>query len=332
MKRLFIVLMICAVSLVYGESEGDIATYNEEPLVLSLGFGAANFPHLDEDSLVKVQLGMGSRAPRFNGVQASILYSVSNDDSKGAQFSTLTNVSTANFKGVQASVLSNITTGTMSGYQGSAVYSYAGAAEGLQFSTINETGSLSGVQIGLINFGGNADGVQVGLINVADNMDGLAVGLVNISKNGIVDTGVWYEASDTSMAYSYFQSGNDTFYTLLFIGDQVAHPFEGGDHIISGFHLGHRTNIGPAAWDIDAGLKTPNLSDEFALYPSFRTVLQLNIKNLGLFCGLDGVVSYPDAADTTLFEGNSFDLMGDEDFKVYTNFIAGVSLKLAGGK
>ncbi|MDC7224685.1 MAG: hypothetical protein PQJ60_13150 [Spirochaetales bacterium] len=350
MRKIGVILMIFAAAALYGEtgeesgkSPKDSSEYNEQPLVISFGFGLANFPVMNEDSLVKTQLGMGSRAPRFSGVQTALLYSMAKHSSKGIQASSLVNLALEDLDGVQLSSILNLTKEEMEGLQLSALVNYAGDLEGAQVSAcfngtgtmdgiqvgnVNWAGDVRGAQVGVVNVAGTAKGVQLGVVNVADQLDGIALGLINLSGNGIVDTGVWYEGGSYPRAYTYLQSGSKELYTLLLFASR-ADDYADSDNFISGLHLGHRFSLGPINWDVDGGVKNLASTDELALYPSFRSVVELNIRRLGVFCGVNGVVDYPGSYDSYLTEGYNFDLMGNNKFKIYPELLVGVNVKLA---
>ncbi|MDC7224687.1 MAG: hypothetical protein PQJ60_13160, partial [Spirochaetales bacterium] len=273
-------------------AENGRIDYDVQPLVLTFGFGLTAFPGLDENSLVNVELGMGNRAPRFKGVQAAVLYNYTGDRSSGVQLTTVTNIAYGDFKGVQGSAVLNLTRDYMSGVQCSCSVNYAGA--------------VGGLQLGVVNWAGRVDGVQVGIVNVAHELDGMALGLVNLSKNGIMDMGTWCEIGENPRFYSYFQSGNDTLYTLLFIGNEIEDFWEGGENLMSGIHLGHRTRLGPFSCDVDAGIRSPYSTEELALVPSFRSVVSYDFDRVGIYCGMVSFVSYPGCDDLDLFEGSHF--------------------------
>ncbi len=331
----------------------------EIPFTLSL-FPGINYPTLPDNSVVMLQAGLSAYAPRFEGVQASYLFNITQDDSEGVQVSQNFNIARSNFQGIQGAGIFNIAGGNLQGVQGaglfniagdelsglqaaglfnmagrpssgvqlSGLFNIAGELEGFQAAGLfNSTDYLDGMQISLVNKAGTVDGFQLGLVNIAREMDGLAVGLINISRNGIVDLGAWYDSGDGKM-YTFFQSGSPYFYTLYFIGNEF--PDHSERETVWGAHAGCRLGLGPLEIDLDGGFRSAwqDVMDSGAdtpyLLPSGRAVIAF--KGLGLFCGFSAVMSFPGSYESTLYDGDSFALFGNEDYHIYPDFIIGLRI------
>jgi hypothetical protein len=205
-----------------------------------------------------------------------------------------------------------------------------GDVDGTQVSLVNYSTTVDGPQIGLVNWGGNSHGTQIGLVNVTGELDGLSIGLVNINPNGMMDLGAWYEGGDTPFAYSYFQSGSDKFYTLLFVGTDLTQSSGSSTNPVSGIHVGYRINWGPINWDVDGGVTsyTATEGENTNAALSFRTVLGFNVRRLGFFGGVAGVVQSPGSDESTIFDGYSFSPSENGDYTIYGKIIAGVKVNL----
>ncbi|MDC7224683.1 MAG: caspase family protein [Spirochaetales bacterium] len=281
----------------------------------------------------------------FKGFQGSAFFNQTTENMDGVQFSGLLNLAGGSLDGIQGAGLFNIAGDEMegvqlaglfniagrpsSGVQAAGIFNIAGEIEGVQIaSTFNSTEYLDGFQLGVVNRAKTMNGVQLGIVNVSREMDGVAIGLINLSRNGIVDTGAWYERGEENHFYTFFQSGNRYFYTLYYVGNSGEEFLTSTDDLTWGMHVGSRLTLGPLELDLDGGVKTsyPDQVDQIEndsviFVPSARAVVAL--KGLGFFGGFSMVMSYPGAGDSTLYEGKGINLMGIEDLTIYPHMILG---------
>lgn len=391
------------------DTPSDRGNLTEVPFTLSLLPGL-NFPSIDDDSLVRCQLGFSSYAEHLEGIQLNYLFNIAGEDSMGIQASNIFNITASGFSGIQGSGIFNIAGGNLEGVQGSGVFNIAeGSVQGIQGAGIfniaggylqgvqgagifniaddhchgvqasglfniagedlqgiqasglfniagepssglqtaglfniagelrgfqaaglfNKTNYLEGTQVAVVNRAKTMNGLQLGLINSARELDGVAIGLLNFSRNGIVDSGVWYEYEGDKRLYSYFQSGNNKFYTLFFAGNNPDLYFEDWSDMVWGAHMGSRLEIGPFLADVDVGVRT-SLKDFWSNpethwgVPSGRAVVSL--KGLGLFWGISAVLQYPDGPSSSLYSGPYTQLGEEEGLGAYYNYIVGLRI------
>ncbi|MDC7220262.1 MAG: caspase family protein [Spirochaetales bacterium] len=203
--------------LAWTRFRGDSQEKAEEvEFCLSL-FPGYDYPRLSENSLTNFQFGLSAYAPRFEGVQATSLFNITDNDSGGVQASSLFNIARADFEGVQGTGLFNLAgenlqgvqgaglfnlaDGSLRGVQGAGLFNIAGdelqgvqgaglfnvagrPSEGLQMAGLfNLAGEIEGVQMaGGFNSTDYLDGVQFGTINYAGRMNGLQFGVLNVAK------------------------------------------------------------------------------------------------------------------------------------------------------
>jgi hypothetical protein len=368
MKKILIFIIIAMTVLLYGEDlnsslcREESVEYEKVPVSLSLCLGIFSFPKLNDDSLVHLQFGMACVAPRFDFIQISAFYNISRDTSQWGQFSSLFNMTQGNFKGVQFSGIYNYAEQHV-GVQFTGIYNRSSSLVGLQSGLLNSTGealgvqlgvvnkaemvtgiqngvvniaeSNTGLQLGIVNVSGKARGLQIGVINIAEELDGWAMGVVNITQEGIIETGLWYESGVAPQVYTYFQTGNSKSYSLVFLGCRESGLINEGPDLVWGVHKGLRMSLGPVNYDLESGFKQ-SVNDSltknwegFLIVPSFRSVVSFNVKNVGFFMGVDGVVSIPQNSVSNFYEGTSFELLGNDEYKVFPNFIGGFKVDLS---
>ena len=284
---------------------------------------SANFQGIQGTSVFNIA------GENLEGVQGAGVFNIAGGSLHGVQGSAVFNIAGDELQGVQGAGVFNIAGRPSSGLQAAGVFNIAGEMEGAQIAGVfNSTDYLDGAQISLFNRAGSMNGFQLGLVNVARELDGVAVGLINLSRNGIVDVGAWYEYSGDKNFYTFFQSGCPYFYTLYFVGNDFNNYFEATDDLVCGAHIGSRLSLGPFNIDIDGGIRSSHRDREAYgdsqcfVVPSGRAVAAL--KGLGIFWGVSFVTTYPGAPESSLYGGDSFLFMGDEDYEVFPDFIVGL--------
>lgn len=236
MKKILLILIISSISygFIFSQGTGNIES---TPFVMTLVPGVT----LPENSKnADYSLGLiGSSFNNVTGIQVSTIYSDANEVhgiETAAIFSAANNV-----EGIQVSGIYNIVNESITGLQFGGFFNSAGNVNGVQASGFaNISGDFRGVQAsGLIsianeltgvqssvlyNKSGDVKGLQMGLVNVAHEVEGVQIGLINLSNNGVRDAGIFYEPQ-TSMAYSYWQSGQPYFYTIFGVGTSIDDSF-----------------------------------------------------------------------------------------------------------
>lgn len=113
-----------------------------------------------------LEIGIGSAADTFQGVQFDLLFAQTREDMKGLSHALVT--------------FSNEMTGLQGGF-----ITKSNHLRGVQWGALNlNTGQMSGLQWGLYNQAESVSGLQVGFINYAKYIDGLQIGVLNIAENG----------------------------------------------------------------------------------------------------------------------------------------------------
>jgi hypothetical protein len=326
-----------------GDSDRSEEELDEVPFCFSLLPGI-NFPSIDDNSLVRIQLGSAGYVPHLAGVQFNYLFNITGESGEGVQGSSIFNIAGGSFMGVQGAGVFNISSSGMrgvqgagifniagrpsAGVQGAGIFNIAGEMKGVQGAGIfNYTSYIEGAQASLVNIAGTVNGLQVGLVNISRELDGVAIGLINLSRNGIVDGGLWYEYSGQERVYAFFQSGNEHFYTLFFVGNSTDNLLNSSENLVWGGHIGSRMNWGPFEIDLDFGTKASFADiqagyDRSGFIPSGRAVVAL--QGLGLFWGVNGVLKSPMRSESSLFTGESWDFDEKGEYKFYKNFLVGV--------
>ena len=263
----------------------------------------------------------------MKGIQTAGIFNITEKTVQGIQAGGIFNITEGSFRGIQAAGIFNIMGRPSSGIQAGGIFNIAGELKGIQTAGIFNTSSyLEGVQISLVNLCGTMRGLQLGLVNISREVHGLPVGLINLSRNGIVDVGFWFEYQEDYRLYSSFQSGTNYFYTLYYFGNSTKDYFQDPENMVWGFHIGSRLELGPLAVDLDAGAKQSyrDIKDSggFQTIPSARALIAL--KGIGIFWGITMNLAYPEAPDSSLYEGQSFLLFGRDDYRAYYNYILGI--------
>lgn len=140
-----------------------------------------------------LDLGIGSTADHFCGVQLDLIYSRVNNDFNGVQNSWIY-ASAPRFNGVQSSLvdvadsfngvqwgLANINKQYFAGVQLGLVNYAKNNFTGMQWGLVNYTDAFTGGQIGWVNIAKDVKGLQFGFVNYTETIHGLQIGLANIA-------------------------------------------------------------------------------------------------------------------------------------------------------
>lgn len=118
------------------------------------------------DDVKGLELGIGSTADNFTGVQFDLLYANAHEKTVGLSHALVD--------------FANHMTGVQGGFLTKANY-----VQGVQWGTINLTlEEMTGLQWGFYNQAESVTGVQLGFVNYAKNIHGLQLGVLNIAENG----------------------------------------------------------------------------------------------------------------------------------------------------
>ncbi len=173
------------------------------------------------------------------GIQAAGIFNIAGRSLNGIQSAGIFNIA-KNGGLAQVAGIFNISEGSFTGLQNAGIFNVAEDLNGVQNAGLfNIAQDVEGVQIaGIFNVARQINGLQIGLINVSDTMYGIPIGLINIVRNGIFDTGVWFEDSD--WAYAFVQKGSTNFYTLMYAGAPTDAWFVSAETMSGGVGAGYR--------------------------------------------------------------------------------------------
>ncbi len=292
----------------------------------SEGIQASEIFNLAEDDFQGIQASgvFNITEGQMEGLQASGVFNISDSSMSGIQSSGVFNIAGDYFSGVQTAGLFNIVDRPATGIQAAGLFNIAGELKGIQAASLFNYGSyMHGLQASLLNVTGTMRGLQIGLLNINREVYGLPIGFVSLSRNGIVDTGVWYEYEDDHRVYTSFQSGTNYFYTLYYFGNKQKDYLESQEDMVWGFHLGSRISFGPFDIDLDGGAKQcyKDLSEDHNFsVPSARVIIAL--KGFGLFWGVTMDIQYP-GATSALYTGEKFSFLGNRDYPAYYRYVFG---------
>jgi len=199
-----------------GDEQPD--PYSGNKVVTFSPLPGMNLPEVHKEDTVIIQGGLiGSLAPRLSGVQGSLVFNITDEESRGAQaayvfnlaqdsfdglqYASVFNIANGPFNGIQGSGAFNIAGDTMNGIQGSGVFNISkGALHGIQGAGLfniagrpssgvqgagmfNIAGELQGIQgAGLFNYASYMKGVQASVVNVAGTAHGIQIGVVNVTR------------------------------------------------------------------------------------------------------------------------------------------------------
>ena len=245
------------------------------------------------------------------GGQGAGIFNITERDVSGIQGAGIFNIAGRNLSGIQSAGIFNIAKngglaqiagifniaeGSFTGLQNAGIFNIAEDMNGVQNAGLfNIAHDVEGVQVaGIINVARKVNGLQIGLINVSDTMYGIPIGLINIVKNGIFDTGIWFEDSDWE--YVFVQKGSTNFYTLMFAGAPSDEWFVSTDTLAGGVGVGYR--LGgfrgrSVAIDLDVSAKAlidinraeKFIIDEEEYIPDFFPSARVSVR-IPLFLGL----------------------------------------------
>lgn len=130
---------------------------------------------------------------RMHGAQISDAFNLARGTSEGAQIAAGVNISTGTFTGLQLAPI-NIAWGTFKGTQLGVVNFASGTLPdgrpeapqtlvGPQIGVVNvQSGKMQGLQLGVANVSvGEIEGSQIGVVNVSQSQRGMALGVINVA-------------------------------------------------------------------------------------------------------------------------------------------------------
>lgn len=117
------------------------------------------------DDVKGLELGIGSQADTFKGVQLDFIFARTSGEMVGWSSALITMHN--DMTGLQGGLLTEAN--TMTGVQWGGINLVKDHVSGVQFGLYNQADSVKGVQLGFVNYTHNIEGLQLGLVNIADN-------------------------------------------------------------------------------------------------------------------------------------------------------------------
>jgi hypothetical protein len=161
------------------------------PTLVTVPFAVGIWPSLDARPGQRVHnrfvLGLLiAHSDELDGLQLSLVGSVTEARMHGAQISNAFNLARGSSEGLQLSAGVNISTGQFRGLQFAPVnvaMGGAGAFRGAQLGVVNVSqGQLEGASVGVVNLAQSQRGASVGVVNLAGEQTGHAIGVVNVER------------------------------------------------------------------------------------------------------------------------------------------------------
>jgi hypothetical protein len=119
----------------------------------------------------------------LDGLQLSLVGSVTEARMRGAQISNAFNLARGWSRGLQLSAGVNIATGEFHGLQAAPVNVAVGAFRGAQMGVVNlSQGELEGARFGVVNLAQSQRGASFAVVNLADTHAGPTIGVVNVQR------------------------------------------------------------------------------------------------------------------------------------------------------
>jgi hypothetical protein len=136
--------------------------------------------HSDELDGLQLSLVGSVTEARMHGAQISNAFNLARGSSEGLQLSAGVNISTGQFRGLQAAPV-NVAVGAFQGAQMGVVNLSQGQLEGASFGVVNLAQSQRGASFGVVNLAGAHTGPAFGVVNVQRKVDGFSLGVVNVA-------------------------------------------------------------------------------------------------------------------------------------------------------
>ena len=158
------------------------------PTLVTVPFAVGIWPSLDARPGQRVEnrfvLGLLiGHSDELDGVQLSLVGSVTEARMRGAQISNAFNLARGDSEGLQLSAGVNIATGQFHGLQAAPVNVAVGAFQGAQMGVVNlSEGQFEGARFGVVNLARSHRGAAFGVVNLADAHTGQTIGVVNVQR------------------------------------------------------------------------------------------------------------------------------------------------------